>query len=101
VVVEITQSFRPDDLPGARYRGGCTMLIDLPKAQVRYLVRKKVENAWRLDQQMGFAAAHANDLRANYFSEPSAQDEPFALLHMSHRLEQDDGEEPGTQEATR
>jgi subtilase family protein len=93
VVVEITQSFRPDGLPGARYRGGCTMLIELQKANVRYLVRKKVENVWRLDQQLAFAAAQNDSLRANYFSGPSGHDEPFALLHTSHQLEQDDGKE--------
>ena len=47
LVVEITQTFRPTQCPGARFRGGCTLLIDLATAEVRYMVRKKVEESGR------------------------------------------------------
>src|SRR5262249_55237627 len=48
LVVEITQSFRPKASPQARFRGGCTLLIDLVTAEVRYLVRKKVNSPQRM-----------------------------------------------------
>ena len=44
LVVEITQTFRPTAMPGARFRGGCTLIIDLATAEVRYMVRKKVDS---------------------------------------------------------
>jgi hypothetical protein len=91
LVVEITQTFRPADAPTTRYRGGCTLLIGLADANVRYLIRKKVENVWRLEAQMGFSDEQSDGLRANYFGVPAARDEPFALLHMSHRSGQDNG----------
>lgn len=83
LVVEITQTFRPSQAPGARYRGGCTLLIDVEAGEVRYLIRKKVESVWRLGEQMSFREGQEDSLRANYFGEPSGVDEPFALLHSS------------------
>jgi hypothetical protein len=82
LVVEITQTFRPTALPGARFRGGCTLLIDLATAQVRYLVRKKVRSADRLAAQLSFGADAADGLRANYFADDTARSEPFALMHQ-------------------
>jgi|RhiMethySRZTD1v2_1073278.scaffolds.fasta_scaffold22983_5 hypothetical protein len=84
LVVEITQTFRPKDLPGARFRGGCTLLIDLATAKVRYLLRKKVSSPYRLSAQMKFADDNADGLRANYFSDDARRAEPFALMHHVH-----------------
>jgi hypothetical protein len=81
LVVEITQTFRPTDRPQARFRGGCTLLIDIATAEVRYLVRKKVDSAWRLAAQMGFADDAADSLNANYFTEDTGSREPFAFIH--------------------
>ena len=81
LVVVITQTFRPNKIPGARFRGGCTLLIDLGTADVRYLLRKKVKSPDRLKTQMTFAADAADGLRANYFSDDGRRDEPFALMH--------------------
>jgi hypothetical protein len=99
LVVEITQTFRPASLPLVRYRGGCTLLIDLIEAKVRYLIRKRVENVWRLGEQLKFTDEQSDGLRMNYFSAPADRDEPFALLHSSHRSEQDDGTQPGAQDS--
>lgn len=99
LVVEITQTFRPANAPGARYRGGCTLLIDLETARVRYLIRKKLDNAERLRGHRGFTLERANSLRTNYFDEPTDRDEPFALLHMSLNAELDNGPEPDTEDA--
>jgi hypothetical protein len=84
LVVVITQTFRPKKTPGARFRGGCTLLIDLGTAEVRYLLRKKVKSPDRLKAQMTFAADAAGGLRANYFSDDGRRDEPFALMHHFH-----------------
>jgi Subtilase family len=82
LVVEITQTFRPDK--GGRFRGGCTLLIDLATAQVRYLLRKKVRSAERLNNQMEFAADSSGGLRSNYFAAGAQSAEPFALMHRVH-----------------
>ncbi len=84
LVVEITQTFRPADNPDGRFRGGCTLLIDLATAKVRYLVRKKMDSAERLASQLGFAADTASGLRTNYFTDDAALREPFALMHEAH-----------------
>jgi Subtilase family len=84
MVVEITQSFRPKGMPGARFRGGCTLIIDLATAEVRYMVRKKVDSAWRFANQMKFAADTSDGLHGNYFVDPTNAREPFALMHHVH-----------------
>jgi len=83
-VVEITQTFRPKLIPGGRFRGGCTLLIDLATAEVRYLLRKKMYSPARLSSQLEFAAVASDALRANYFSDQRRRDEPFALVHHLH-----------------
>ncbi len=84
LVVEITQSFRPTDAPGARFRGGCTLIIDLATAEVRYMLRKKVDSPWRFGQQFGFAKDMGDGLHGNYFEDPTNAREPFAMIHRVH-----------------
>jgi hypothetical protein len=87
LVVEITQSFRPAQNPDARFRGGCTLIIDLAKAEVRYMVRKKVDSPWRINNQMGFAMETGEGLHGNYFADPTNVREPFAMVHHVHGKE--------------
>ena len=82
LVVEITQTFRPCD--GGRFRGGCTLLIDLATGDVRYMVRKKVKSPERLVSQLAFGVDAADKLHANYFVETRGPREPFALMHRVH-----------------
>ena len=84
LVVEITQSFRPKGATGVRFRGGCTLIIDLATAEVRYMVRKKVDSAWRFGNQVGFAEEVSSGLHGNYFSDPTTVREPFAMIHGVH-----------------
>ena len=84
LVVEITQSFRPSAIPGARFRGGCTLLIDLATAEVRYMVRKKVRNPDRFAKQLKFGIDASTGLHANYFAADGGVREPFALMHHVH-----------------
>ena len=84
LVVEITQTFRPKAMPGRRFRGGCTLLIDLATAEVRYMVRKKVDSANRLAEQVQFGIDNSDGLHGNYFADPAGVREPFALMHHVH-----------------
>jgi hypothetical protein len=84
LVVEMTQSFRPTANPRARFRGGCTLLIDLATAKVRYMVRKKVESGDRLVDQMQFAFEAGDSLHGNYFDDEAGVREPFAMMHHVH-----------------
>ena len=56
---------------GGRFRGGCTLIVDLDQNIVRYLVRKRVDSTTRLTAQLNFTDAlrfdSADSLRANYF----------------------------------
>jgi hypothetical protein len=84
LVVEITQTFRPTPPAVGRFRGGCTLLIDLERSEVRYFVRKRVASAPRLQAQQAFASDTADALRAAYFLDPNRGVEPFAVLHRSY-----------------
>ena len=84
LVVEITQSFHPKRQPGVRFRGGCTLIIDLATGDVRYMVRKKVDSIWRFNNQMQFADDAKFGLHGNYFADPANVREPFAMIHRVH-----------------
>jgi hypothetical protein len=84
LVVEITQTFRPAANPAGRFRGGCTLIIDLATAEVRYMMRKKVASPDRLASQRQFGMEASDGLHANYFADASGVREPFALMHRVH-----------------
>ena len=81
LVVEVTQSFRP--AAGGRFRGGCTLIIDLEKSEVRYFVRKRVTSSDRFRKEQAFRAMLGDELRANYFGASHLGAEPFAMMHRS------------------
>jgi Subtilase family len=85
LVVEITQSFRPSQFPGARYRGGCTLLIDLATTEVRYMVRKKVKSPERISAQLDPGGDSKFGLHGNYFADDAPAREPFALMHRVYQ----------------
>jgi len=82
LVVEITQTFNAQQ--GSPFRGGCTLLIDLNRNEVRYFIRKRVDSVARFEDQQAFAMKTADDLRATYFAHPERGVEPFALLHRGY-----------------
>ena len=82
VVIEVTQSFHPDADSLTRFRGGATLLVDLREKQVRYMVRKRVDHAARLEQQQAFAADSVN-LQSAYLDPSDQAREPFAFLHRA------------------
>ena len=80
LVIEITQSWVPSR--GLRFRGGCTLVVDLETRQIRYCIRKRVAHSERIQRQNSFGLALANmGLRSNYFDTAEAGEEPFAMLH--------------------
>jgi hypothetical protein len=86
IVVEITQSFRPADDPRRRFRGGCTLLIDVQTFKPRYLIRKRLDGSSGITKQNAYRAALTSDptLRSNFYSGSPSDREPFALLHGRH-----------------
>jgi len=86
VVVEITQTFRPSSDPTHRFRGGCTLLVDLQTFKPRYLIRKRLDGSTGLAKQNAYrnSLATAPTLRSNFYSGSPGDREPFALLHGRH-----------------
>ena len=71
---------RPDFV----FRGGCTLLIDMRTAEVRYAIVKDVLSESRLGRQRAYLAQIAGDraLELTYCESTEAQGgEPFAVLH--------------------
>jgi hypothetical protein len=95
LVVEITQSFLPA-YGGAKFRGGCTLVIDLGKCAIRYVVRKRVDHAGRFREQNRFQMAIAKDnVSSNYFGDAEVRREPFAIMHREARGKDESEKEAG------
>jgi hypothetical protein len=80
---------RPAGEPNARIRGGCTLIVDLPSAIPRYLIRKRLEGPDGVAKQFGFHLQMKKDgdvgsLQSNYYDTSALLHEPFALLHGRH-----------------
>ncbi|GEP60586.1 S8 family serine peptidase [Reyranella soli] len=82
IIVEMTQRWKPDDGGGKSFRGGCTIICDLDSGDVRYVIRKRVGNTIRTNEELGFrgALAEAGDHGAGYFDDAKGG-EPFAMMH--------------------
>jgi Subtilase family len=81
LVIEIAQSWLPSDGSG-KFRGGCTLIVDLEKRAIRYVVRKRVDHSDRMQAQTAFQLELANgDLGLNYFTDSATRHEPFAMIH--------------------
>ncbi len=95
LVIEIAQSFLPAD-GSAKFRGGCTLVIDLEKRAIRYVVRKRVDHVVRFQEQNSFQMAITRDnVSSNYFGDADVRREPFAMLHREVRGEDDSEKEAG------
>lgn len=83
LVIEITQTFRFAAPNSGRLRGGCTLLVDLVKKEVRYFVSKRVVSGERLETQLAMAMTGGTSLRNSYFADVRGASEPFAMLHRT------------------
>ena len=84
LVIEITQRFQLEPPRSGRFRGGCTLLVDLEENEVRYFVRKRVDSAARVEAQLNFQQSLRDELRDTYFAGSLQEAEPFAMLHRRH-----------------
>ncbi|MGO4394056.1 S8 family serine peptidase [Variovorax sp. M-6] len=84
LVIELTQSLHASDGSGMVFRGGATLLFDIGKGAITYLVRKRVDQPARVGSQQALWAAR-RAAQPNSYSSLTTQDaEPFALLHRAH-----------------
>jgi len=85
--------------PDFIFRGGCTLIIDPEKGQIRYAVGKGITSVRRMESQRRFLGKPIlPSLAMTYFGDPrrffdrqvgrSYLAEPFALLHRSVGLEE-------------
>lgn len=82
VIIEMTQAWMPKAEPHLQYRGGCTIVYDLGVNRVRYIVRKRVGNAARVNAQRHFRVAEdESTLRSTYFADRQHSGSLFAMLH--------------------
>jgi len=81
LVVEIAQSWIPADQNG-KYRGGCTLIIDLERRIIRYAVSKRVGHPDRMREQEVFQMKMMRGaLGFSYFGDSTLTKEPFAIIH--------------------
>ncbi len=84
LVVDVTQSWTPDDGPQASFDGGCSLLIDVERARIRYCIRKRVANPRRVGEQLAFVGAQRDTpLAATYADDAPRRGETFAMLHAT------------------
>ncbi len=88
LIIELTQTFRVKDAL-ERYRGGCTLLIDLSDNQLKYVVRKKLSQ-YSIEEQIAArldSAARAATRGLVYFApdEPMGREHAFAMTHRCGR----------------
>ena len=75
------------ELPGGAvgnplwFEGGCTIIADLRRREVKYCIRKGIASDQRLLRQQRFALESAHTLRATYFGTDGRVAEPFAAIH--------------------
>ncbi|MBI4903590.1 MAG: S8 family serine peptidase [Acidobacteria bacterium] len=82
LVVEAVQRYVVKDEESGEertHRGGCTLLIDMEKEQIRYAIRKRVGKQSRLEAEQKFLRMSAETGQA-YFQDKKNR-EPFAMLH--------------------
>ena len=91
LVLDLTQTFRVGPDHKERYRGGCTLLIDMDTGAPRYLIRKRLRGSTGVLVQRAarvVAAEQAANEGQRYAppGDPIDRRETFALLHRrAHR----------------
>jgi hypothetical protein len=87
-IVGIVQS-RKIQIPGsptpAEFHGGSTVVVDLSKPEVQYVIYKNIDSESRQDRTAAFLASNLRDPLRKLLIAPS-QKEPFAALHAVANL---------------
>ncbi len=83
-----TRDLRTTEGERMKFRGGCTLLIDLDTQRVRYAIVKPITGPAaerRLERQRRFLEdGDGVSLAAAYFGTQADDEEPFAMLHRGH-----------------
>jgi hypothetical protein len=71
-------------IPDFKFRGGCTLIVDIESGNIRYIITKHITSKNRLQREQDYRSS-SGSLFATYFSEGSSDrvKEPFAMLHRS------------------
>lgn len=71
--------------PKMKFRGGCTLILDLDTKELLYAIKKDIADPVRLEAHREYRSGLLTDgsLRATYFKHLKDIEEPFALLHRS------------------
>jgi hypothetical protein len=66
-----------------KFRGGCTLILDLDTKELRYLIAKDITDENRLNRHRRFRMQDGEDgsQRSLYFRKLASSQEPFAILH--------------------
>lgn len=76
-----TREVVQEDETVVKFRGGCTLILDLENLRLRYVVSKPINDGQRLNRHRQYLQmSSGQSLRATYFGS-NADAEPFALLH--------------------
>lgn len=84
MIVELTQSMRSKEDEEFVIRGGCTLILDLTKRVVTYMVRKRANQFARIERQQALWAGQTPELQDLYRASGGWRNEPFAFLHGLH-----------------
>ena len=84
MVVELTQSLRSKEDEQFVIRGGCTLILDLTKGVVTYMVRKRANQFTRMERQQALWGGQTPEAHDLYRAGGGWHNEPFALLHGVH-----------------
>ena len=84
LVIELTQSLYATDGSGMVFRGGATLLFDIGKGAITYLVRKRVDQQARVSVQQALWESSNLEQPNSYSGWAADAAEPFALLHRAH-----------------
>lgn len=86
VLVTLTQTFRVDDgaLAGARFRGGCTLILNMSRNyDVEYIIYKNINSTYRFGYQMDYQTGKASGSVA--LSDSMYEDDGgFGAIQFSH-----------------
>lgn len=94
VIISLGQRRFPTDDRSLCFRGDCTLVFDQNSLELRYAIRKRIDDKERLTRQQDYVqSAIAGSLYATYFADASMRhhDEPLALLHRQMSQEAPNG----------
>ncbi|MBU1286958.1 MAG: S8 family serine peptidase [Alphaproteobacteria bacterium] len=82
LIVELTQTWTPDNNGNEFYRGGSTIIVDADTGRIKFVIRKRIGSRNRTERERSFRSAlRLRQPALNYIKDRGLKTEPFALLH--------------------